>query len=730
MTTTASGRKATSACNGVTTEFAVPFELGASSDLLVYLLDDADADNDDGALLSEGSDYTVSGDMAAGTGAITTLTTYATGNFIRRWRETSRAQDAAYVANDGFAASAHEAALDRLAMVDEEQGDDIARLDGRAVQVPAGVTAPPLDLSLFEGKAIGVSADSSEFVPLTLTDDGTGVDVLETLAEEGDALNAYVAAGSAPAVQTVREKLRRQPVNLMDYIARTEWAAIEAGTSTFNATTALTNAAALGKRIIVSAGATIRLNYTGIASGFELEGECRKTSILRPYDKAGHLLLADSGAAGTFIQNIRIANLTLKGWLDGGSFPFLEQCHLIFLNGVDGFMVEDCDLIGARGDMICLGSGLNDPSATERHNKGGTIRFSFFDGLLKDNRNAISVIDCDGLNIVANRITRCTRSNQPGPIDIEPDANAWHVVKGIKVLFNEIWDCGGNVGQIAMVILAVVTAPTRILIAHNNISAIDLTSSPAAIAYTGLRAPSATAAFTDLRIEGNRLANGGTPISFGGLRGASVVGNHLESFTGSVVLGFSDPATEFGRDISFDDNTLVQVGTSGCAVLVSSSATISIRRNHFDRCGIDTAAGGLILLHAGEESDGIAIENNSAIFRASQTKAVLLGAAHTQAPSKNSYRGNRFAGKINEMAAANQAGRATLVAGVATVTTAGVAADSNIIVQRQTDGGTIGCSYSITRTAGTSFTITSRKSDGTTETADTSIVAWQMEPAA
>jgi hypothetical protein len=73
-------------------------------------------------------------------------------------------------------------------------------------------------------------------------------------------------------------------------------------------------------------------------------------------------------------------------------------------------------------------------------------------------------------------------------------------------------------------------------------------------------------------------------------------------------------------------------------------------------------------------------------------------------------------------------GIATLVAGVVTVTDPAVRAETRIFVNRLTDGGTLGDSYSITRTVGASFTITSKSANGTM-TGDTSTVAYlAIEP--
>jgi hypothetical protein len=68
-------------------------------------------------------------------------------------------------------------------------------------------------------------------------------------------------------------------------------------------------------------------------------------------------------------------------------------------------------------------------------------------------------------------------------------------------------------------------------------------------------------------------------------------------------------------------------------------------------------------------------------------------------------------------------GSATLVAGTVTVTDTAITANSRIFINRFTDGGTLGDSYSITRSAGASFTITS-KTANVTATLDTSVVSY------
>ncbi len=71
-------------------------------------------------------------------------------------------------------------------------------------------------------------------------------------------------------------------------------------------------------------------------------------------------------------------------------------------------------------------------------------------------------------------------------------------------------------------------------------------------------------------------------------------------------------------------------------------------------------------------------------------------------------------------------GRCVLVAGTCTVSNSTITAASDIFVNRQVDAGTVGAGYSITRTAGTSFTITARDGAGVAQGADTSTVGYQI----
>ena len=135
---------------------------------------------------------------------------------------------------------------------------------------------------------------------------------------------------------------------------------------------------------------------------------------------------------------------------------------------------------------------------------------------------------------------------------------------------------------------------------------------------------------------------------------------------------------------------------------------MAIGGTHF-RLGQDATYQGNFVLHSGD---------NTVIF--------------TVTPAGNvSSIGTTTVGSTGTPHSLIKSGTAVLVAGTVTVSDSAVletgtaATSSRILITRMTDGGTPGDSYSITRSNGASFTITS-KTAGSTTTADTSTVTWLM----
>lgn len=144
---------------------------------------------------------------------------------------------------------------------------------------------------------------------------------------------------------------------------------------------------------------------------------------------------------------------------------------------------------------------------------------------------------------------------------------------------------------------------------------------------------------------------------------------------------------------------------------------------------------GIPIGFAGDEVSSLAVQGNRFLNNTNAGNAEIV-IANTTAGSRVDVDGFIIGtgraivnaqGTVPVYAPRAVTGQATLVAGTVTVTQALVRSSSRIRVDRQTDGGTVGASYSIARTAGTGFTITAKDGAGATQALDTSIVNWTLE---
>ena len=152
-----------------------------------------------------------------------------------------------------------------------------------------------------------------------------------------------------------------------------------------------------------------------------------------------------SGSVANNIKNVRISNIKFTP----GSFTTLsEYKHFIFVNGVSDLTIERCHS-QFRGDAICIGAGngITPPTQHITHNENITIRDCVFDGVTKQNRNAISILDCKNALIENNSFINTTRSDMPGAIDIEPNptpsGTCNEILKNIIIQNNSFYNIGG-----------------------------------------------------------------------------------------------------------------------------------------------------------------------------------------------------------------------------------------------------------------------------------------------
>lgn len=355
--------------------------------------------------------------------------------------------------------------------------------------------------------------------------------------------------------------IRGAPSNVLDFGA--------VGDGTTNDTAAVQAAVDAADSVYFPAGTylcdTITLHANSYLFGDGASSIIKQNTVSSSFGT----LYANSGSSSTYVQNIRIDSLQILGQVATQGFD--QFAHLISLNGVRFVEITNCTIKGFRGDGVYLGSGVS--GGDERHNRNVTIRNCIIDGVNNDNRNGISVIDGDEILIQGNSFINCTRSNMPGCIDVEPDAQIFHIVRNIRILSNFFENCQGNVGFIGFILGAATftNQPKNFVIANNNFQ-----GSSTGVVFNNLN----TSYPEPLKIS--IANNAGTVGRFLNLNefiyGVSVVGNCIETSSPSL-LGFNP--TDNSTNITISGNTFDGDSTASCLVIRSGSG-INIANNTFN----------------------------------------------------------------------------------------------------------------------------------------------------
>ena len=123
MTVSTSTNRVQYNTNGTTGPWSVPFYFLESSHLSVTYTTAAGVET----LLALTTNYSVTGAGDPAGGSVTTVTAYASGGTITILRSVPATQETDYVETDSFPAEAHEAALDKLTMIVQQQNEVLDR---------------------------------------------------------------------------------------------------------------------------------------------------------------------------------------------------------------------------------------------------------------------------------------------------------------------------------------------------------------------------------------------------------------------------------------------------------------------------------------------------------------------------------------------------------------------------------------------------------------------------
>lgn len=160
------------------------------------------------------------------------------------------------------------------------------------------------------------------------------------------------------------------------------------------------------------------VNITG--SNKTLYGD-HDATIIKQHSSSQYAVSINRYNGGTTDVADNVKNITIRNLKFLATDDFDEHRHLLNVNAVSELLVENCTFEGFRGDGLYIGSG-NEPDI-ERHNERVTVVNCRFDGVNQQNRNGITIIDCDSALVDNCSFRNTTTSAMPGAIDVEPDAD-------------------------------------------------------------------------------------------------------------------------------------------------------------------------------------------------------------------------------------------------------------------------------------------------------------------
>jgi pectate lyase len=360
-----------------------------------------------------------------------------------------------------------------------------------------------------------------------------------------------------------------------------------------------------GGGVVVVPKGTFEMTVAQMYSNTELKGEDRKQSVIRMARGQNRRMLMVNPLQGKDAatrpnpKNVTVRNLTFRG--NNDTEEYIQHCDLLTFNGVDDGKVIDVDFIGYRGDGLYIGGG--DAKELRRHNNRILVQNCLFDGVNRRNRNAIGIIDATDLTIEGCTFVRTSNERSPGPLDIEPNKNAYHRAERIVIRNNTFRDNGGNSIMLDIAIpQAKLERPARdILIENNSIDG----ASRRGILLNHFSPMDPTAALHRIVVRNNVIRNAEIALGVEGLRGVEIYGNRIENCPIGFLIGYGRLG-HGAADVRIFDNTFDRVGfgpgsNAGVAIVLTNVDRVTVERNRMSQiAGPDGRPGTPILFKGGQ----------------------------------------------------------------------------------------------------------------------------------
>lgn len=339
------------------------------------------------------------------------------------------------------------------------------------------------------------------------------------------------------------------------------------------------------------------IDLVDVTPGLFLQGHGRG-SVLRQgsssYRALGYGMDSVADAAGANnLKFVTLADFAVRGRADTESFD--EHHHALAFSGVEHLVLRRLTVTGNKGDAVYLGSGIG----VEKHNRHVLIEDLWVDGLNNNNRNGVSIIDGTNVQIVRPRMFNVTAPNMPGPVDVEPNGNPYHVVRDITVSDGYFENCGGNGGVLSVVVPAEVSERPRNIRLVGG--AVKNKLSGQILLVNSLAPVTAATPDMHLRVSGVRVtaSPNAAPFSLFGATDVTLSDNDWTDVGIAARIGYYGSVGN--RDIRVTDRfTRSMTSGDGCFQLGADLDGLDLSGSTFTDCGIGGgAAFGLIRVNAG-----------------------------------------------------------------------------------------------------------------------------------